>query len=207
MVYVVVSVVERAIAMRRVGRCVVGAVVTICVTLGFVACSKPFAQGSAPGDAEVDSAGDGTGSVHDGGGVDAVGSDGAIGDAGGGVLCQGAFSPPTLVLEHTTQYRVDSFTLSTDQLEAFVTLTPPGSTTEQRMVYEMHRAHAGDVFTLDTSQPLDLTEVGPTPGAFDVALDADGLTLYFSHRQDTDAGMLAVDIYEANAPMPPRRST
>jgi hypothetical protein len=50
---------------------------------------------------------------------------------------------------------------------------------------------------MDTSQPLDLTNVGPTPGAFDVALSADDLALYFSHRQDSDAGVLGVSIYEA----------
>ncbi|HEY2366505.1 MAG TPA: hypothetical protein VGH87_08970, partial [Polyangiaceae bacterium] len=59
---------------------------------------------------------------------------------------------------------------------------------------------AGDAFTIDASQPLDLTNVGPTPGAFDAALSADGLTLFFSHEQTPDGGTLDVDLYEAQRP-------
>ncbi|HEY5243558.1 MAG TPA: hypothetical protein VIJ22_18890, partial [Polyangiaceae bacterium] len=142
---------------------------------------------------------------HDsGGGSDAsdagtgegAASEGSAGDASSGP-CKGAFAAPTLVLAHSNQYLVDSFTLTSDELEAFVALMPAGATTEQRMVYEMHRAHPGDVFTMDTSEQVILTNVGSTPGAFDVALTIDGLTLYFSHRQDSEAGVLGIDIYEA----------
>jgi len=111
--------------------------------------------------------------------------DGNIDSADGGT-CRGVFSAPTLVL-----------TVTTDERNAFVTLTPPNSTTEQRKVYALKRASTSDVFTIDTSQPVALTNVGPTPGAFDVGLSADALTLYFSHEQTPDGGALDVDIYQA----------
>ncbi len=199
----------------------VGGVVGAGVAVGLIACSAPFSPGSGAGGADAATAegsqGDGSGAVdsHTGDGAqsggdapdapdaqdaaapsDAAMETGPVGDASDAGLCQGAFSAPTLVLAHNAQYFVDSITFTPDELQAIVTLNPAGSSTEQRNVYEMHRAAPGDVLTIDTSQPLNLTEVGPTPGAFDVALSADGLTLYFSHRQDSDAGALGVDIYE-----------
>jgi hypothetical protein len=127
-----------------------------------------------------------------------AGGDRVVGDAADAGLCHGMFLPPTLVLAHSAQYWVDSITLSNDELDAFVTLNPVGSVTEQRAIYAMHRTSRTIAFTMDTSQPLNLTNVGPTPGAFDVALSADNLTLYFSHRQDSDAGVLGVNIYDSH---------
>ncbi|HEY1697302.1 MAG TPA: hypothetical protein VGG39_34310 [Polyangiaceae bacterium] len=202
---------------------VVGA--AIAVTLALAACGQAFTQGSSGGSdaGGSDGASPVDSSLHDGGASDAsaeaatdaafdaaadaapdakaFGGDGAAGDGSSagdaGVLCHGAFATPTLVLAHTSQYLVDSFTLTPDELEAFVTLLPSDATSEERKVYEMHRAHPADVFVLDTTEPVDLTNDGPTPGAFDVGLSADGLTLYFAHRQDSDAGLLGIDIYEA----------
>ena len=202
------------LGMKPLARCLAGASVVGAVSLGFVACSKPFGEGgggdgggtgtdaegiesSPPGDGAGPGPDSGGGSdASDAGGGESAAGEGSAGDASSG-LCHGAFAAPTLVLAHNTQYFVDSFTLTSDELEAFVTLMPAGATTEERMVYEMHRAHPGDVFTMDTSEQVILTNVGPTPGAFDVALTVDGLTLFFSHRQDSDAGMLGVNIYDA----------
>jgi hypothetical protein len=203
--------------MKRPGTYLVAPSVMLGAALWFVACGSAFSQGSPGADGGgADASGtDAPGTGHGDGGADAPGADapgvdgkagdagaseGAAGEAGGpgdAGPCQGTFSTPTLVLAHTTQYLVDSITLSNDELDAFVTLFPVGAVTEQRKVYAMHRASAGVAFTMDTSQPLDLTSVGPTPGAFDVALSADDLTLYFSHRQDSDAGVLGVNVYDA----------
>jgi hypothetical protein len=205
--------------MNTLARCCAGSLIALGVGLGFVACGTPFSSHDATGDAggDTSTAGDtSTGGDTTTGGDTSTGADGHPGDgpgtvdvdAGGGedvvVLdavgsgpCQGAFATPTLVLAHTGQYLVDSITLSTDELDAFVALMPAGVVTEQRQIYAMHRATTSVPFTMDTSEPLALTEVGSTPGAFDVALSADELTLYFSHRQDTDANLLGVDIYEA----------
>ena len=211
--------------MKRVGRYLAAASVTLAIAVGFFACSTPFSQGSAGGTDAGTADGthaDAPGTGHADGGVDATGSDapgvdapgidapgiegatadapgseGSVADAGDAGPCLGAFSAPTLVLAHTAQYYVDSITLTNDELDAFVALLPVAATSEQRKVYAMHRATPADTFTMDTSQPLNLTNVGPTPGAFDVALGADDLTLYFSHRQDSDAGVLGVNIYEA----------
>lgn len=129
-----------------------------------------------------------------------------VGDAGldaqdaDAVTCRGAFAAPTLVLAHSQQYIVDSFTTTSDELHALVTLTPPNTNSEQRRVYALDRASVSDAFVIDVSQPLDLTNIGPTPGAFDVALAADGLTVYFSHEQTPDGGTLDIDLYEASRP-------
>jgi hypothetical protein len=130
-------------------------------------------------------------------GLDAVDAFDAAADAG---TCRGQFGAPTLVLAHSPQYIVDSFTTVGDELHALVTLVPTNATTEERKVYALDRTSAGDAFTIDASQPLDLTNVGPTPGAFDAALSADGLTLFFSHEQTPDGGTLDVDLYEAQRP-------
>lgn len=192
--------------MNRLVAYVAGLSIAIAVATGFVACSSPFSSGSAGGtdadrtDAVAQDGPEAVDGIAEGaaeGSVDA-GHDGATAvDAAHGGSCHGAFSAPTLVLAHTAQYLVDSITLSGDELDAFVTLFPAGSTTEQRNVYAMHRASVAAPFTMDTSHPLDLTNFGPTPGAFDVALSADNLTLYFSHRQDSEAGLLGVNIYES----------
>jgi len=209
--------------MKRGGRYLAASSVALGVTVGFVvfvACSTPFSPGSsggtdagaadgshadAPGSGHADAGVDAPGvdapgveaSGFDGTATDAPGSEGSVVDAGDAGPCLGAFSSPTLVLAHTAQYYVDSITLTNDERDAFVALLPVGVTSEQRKVYAMHRATPADTFTMDTSQPLNLTNVGPTPGAFDVALGTDDLTLYFSHRQDSDAGMLGVNVYEA----------
>jgi hypothetical protein len=190
------------------------------VALGFAACGQAFTQGGPSGGndgggSESSSPGDGASSGHDGaasgsdatsdsaadvGVGDVVTSEGSAGEGSAsdaGALCHGAFGTPTLVLAHAAAYYVDSFTLDSNEVVAFVALMPVGAVQEERKIYEMQRANPGDTFVLDTSQPLDLTNTGPTPGAFDVALSPDSLTLYFSHRQDSDAGLLGVDIYEA----------
>jgi hypothetical protein len=203
--------------MKRLRRTCAGSLVALGVGLGLglAACGNAFsASGSgdggtdAPGvdtsleagsDASIDGhPSDGPGTA-DGSG-DATGPDAIMvmldGGDGGAGPCVGAFSAPTLVLAHTAQFWVDSIALTNDELDAFVTLFPVGASTEERKIYAMHRMSTSVPFTMDTSQPLDLTNVGPTPGAFDVSLSPDELTLYFAHRQDT-AGVLAVNIYEA----------
>lgn len=200
---------------KPVERCCAASLVALGVALALGACGNAFSSNASAADGGTDAGVDTSiDSSPDVGTADGRPSDGpgtvdGSGDAAsdvvvvmldagdGGGPCVGAFSAPTLVLAHTAQYWVDSITLTEDELDAFVTLYPVGSTTEQRKVYAMHRASASVPFTMDTSQQLDLTNVGPTPGAFDVALSPDDLTLYFSHRQDSDAGGLGVNIYEA----------
>jgi hypothetical protein len=193
--------------------------------LTLAACGTAFTQGGSSGGkdgggSDVGSSGDGPVS-NDGGCADCrdatsdstttdaladvktgdvVVSEGSAGEASAGdagPLCHGAFGTPTLVLAHTAAYYVDSFTLNSDEVDAFVTLFPVDSTREERTVFEMQRAKPADVFVLDTSKPVILTTTGSTPGAFDVALSANAQTLYFAHRQDDDAGLLGIDVYEA----------
>jgi hypothetical protein len=166
------------------------------VGLGFVACASFSGSETAPVTSEAGSTND----ANQPDAPDAFAADSSVdaGDAGpSDGTCRGGFGSPTLLLAHDALYAVDTATFTTDELDAFVTLLPANIPMEKRSVFAMHRAHVSDAFVMDTSQPLDLTEMGPTPGAFDVGLAADDLTLYFSHRQDPDAGgALAVDIYE-----------